>query len=401
MKHTDRNRKILHLDLDAFFCAVEEKLDPNLKGKPFAVGGSPEGRGVVASCSYSARQFGIKSAMPMRLALRKFPKLLVVHSHYRAYVGSSQQVMRILRNFTPLVEQISIDEAFLDITDLLQPAFEIAKNVQAKIEDELSLPCSIGIATNKLVAKIATNIGKSRNSGITAPKAIVEVPPGEEQLFLAPLPVNEMWGIGPKASAKLHQLGIHTIGDIVNTPEAILIKEFGKFGMDLVRHAHGRDDRQVSDEHEIKSVSNEVTFSRDVVDEKELVSTIRNLSIKVGKSLRKNKLSGHTIRLKIRWPNFETHTRQISLREPTDQDSIIIKSALHIFFEIWQEGKKVRLLGVGVDHLTQPVQQLSLLDGSYEKENRLLEAVDDLHRRYGDKIIHRGTEIQSKNGREI
>jgi len=336
MNHSDRKRKILHLDLDAFFCAVEEKLDPNLKGKPFAVGVSPEGRGVIASCSYAARQFGIKSAMPMRLALRKFPQLLVVHSHYRAYIESSQQVMRILRDLTPFVEQISIDEAFLDISDLLRPAFEIAKNVQGRIEDELSLPCSIGISTNKLVAKIATNIGKSRNSGITAPKAIVEVPSGEEEIFLAPLHVNEMWGIGPKASAKLHQLGIRTIGNIVNTPETILIKEFGKFGIDLVRRAHGIDDRPVSGEHQIKSISSEVTFSHDVVDEKELVSTIRNLSIKVGKSLRKNDLSGHTIRLKIRWPKFETHTRQISLREPTDQDSIITKSALQIFFEIWQ-----------------------------------------------------------------
>lgn len=390
-------RKIMHLDLDAFFCAVEEKLEPNLKGKAFAVGGSPENRGVVTSCSYAARQFGIKSGMPMVTALRIYPRLLVVCSHYDAYLDSSHQVMKKLQDLTPLVEQISIDEAFLDVSDLPQDTYEIASGLQKGIKDELFLPCSIGIATNKLVAKIATNIGKSRNLGKTAPMAIVEVPPGEEEIFLAHLPVNEMWGIGPKTSLRLTRLGIHTIGDIVKTPKEVLIKELGKFGTDLIKRAHGMDDRPVADDHDIKSISNEVTFFQDVGDEGELVSTIQNLSIMTARRLREEGLSGYTIKIKIRWPNFETHSRQISLQEPTDQDSIIKKYALQLFFKIWQKEEKVRLLGVGVSQLTLPVRQLSLLDKSSKKENQLLEAVDDLHRKYGNKIIRRGIEFQSRN----
>jgi DNA polymerase-4 len=387
-------RKILHLDLDAYFCAVEEKLNPDLKGKAFTVGGSPEGRGVVTSCSYAARQFGIKSAMPMKRALSIYPNLIIVHSHYDQYSMYSNRVMNILRDLTPLVEQISIDEAFLDISDLPQKPGEIALNLQKKIFEELFLPCSIGIASNKLVAKIATNLAKSRHKGVSAPMAICEVPPGEEESFLAPLPVNEMWGIGPKVTIQLQKIGIHTIGDIVGLPLDLLVKNLGKFGLTLAQHARGIDERPVMENSGLKSISNETTFFKDISDQDELINTINNLSIKMGQRLRKRKMSGFTIRLKIRWPNFETHTRQLSFEQPTDQDSIISGAAQKLFYQIWQKDMKVRLIGVGISQMTETFQQLSLLDNSFEKEQHLLTAVDNLHQRFGNNIIRRGSSIR-------
>ena len=384
-------RKILHIDLDAFFCAVEERLNPELKGKGFAVGGTPEGRGVVTSCSYAARRFGIKSAMPMIRAIRIHPELIIVHSHFEEYSKASRQVMEILRNLTPLFEQVSIDEAFLDITDLPESTRQIAVDLQAKIFHDLSLPCSIGIATNKLIAKIATNIGKTRNRGITAPMAILEVPPGEEEKFLAFLPIDEMWGIGPKTALQIKKLGIYTIGDITKISEEKLVKSFGKYGYVLAQHARGIDDRSVAEGDEIKSISSEITFYEDVNDEKELINTLLNLSVKIGYRLRKKELNCFTVRLKIRWPNFQTHTRQLTLLQPTNQDSIIIASVKTLFYQIWKKGLKVRLIGVGASELTGYFQQLSLFDHKNEKEQRLLQAVDELHQKFGEKVIYRGS----------
>jgi DNA polymerase-4 len=384
-------RKILHLDLDAFFCAVEERLNPDLKGKAFAVGGTPEGRGVVTSCSYAARRFGIRSAMPMFRAIRIYPELIIVHSHFEEYSKASRQVMEILRNLTPLFEQVSIDEAFLDVTDLPESARQIAVDLQVKIFRELSLPCSIGIATNKLSAKIATNIGKTRNKGMSAPMAILEVPPGEEEKFLAPLPIDEMLGIGPKTAEQIKKMGIFSIGDVVKIAEEKLVNNLGKFGHVLEQHARGIDDRPIAEGDEIKSISSETTFFDDVADEKELINTLLKLSVKIGYRLRKKSLSGFTVRLKIRWPNFQTHTRQLTLLQPTNQDSIIVELVKTLFYQVWKKGLKVRLIGVGVSQLTGHFQQLSLFDHKNEKEQRLLRAVDELHQKFGEKSIHRGS----------
>jgi DNA polymerase-4 len=384
-------RKILHLDLDAFFCAVEERLNPELKGKAFAVGGTPEGRGVVTSCSYAARRFGIRSAMPMFRAIRIYPELIIVHSHFEEYSKASRQVMEILRNLTPLFEQVSIDEAFLDVTDLPESARQIAVDLQVKIFRELSLPCSIGIATNKLSAKIATNIGKTRNKGMSAPMAILEVPPGEEEKFLAPLPIDEMLGIGPKTAEQIKKMGIFSIGDVVKIAEEKLVNNLGKFGHVLEQHARGIDDRPIAEGDEIKSISSETTFFDDVADEKELINTLLKLSVKIGYRLRKKSLSGFTVRLKIRWPNFQTHTRQLTLLQPTNQDSIIVELVKTLFYQVWKKGLKVRLIGVGVSQLTGHFQQLSLFDHKNEKEQRLLRAVDELHQKFGEKSIHRGS----------
>ena len=383
-------RKILHIDLDAFFCSVEEKLNPSLKGQAFAVGGPPEERGVVTSCSYAARKFGIRSAMPMIKAIKFCPALKVVGSHYAEYQAASKDVMKILKSYTPLFEQISIDEAFIDISDLVQPGFQIAREIQSRIFQELSLPCSIGVATNKLVAKIATNVGKSRNRGST-PMAIIEVKPGQEKTFLAPLPIEEMWGIGPKTALKMRRYGIMAIGDVVKKTEKEMEALLGKYGRILHQHANGIDRNPVvADDNEIKSISNELTFFMDIDNESELLSALTSLCIKVGYRLRKKQLSGSSIKLKIRWPDFETQTRQLTLSQPANQDTVIISSAKKLFYQIWKKGMKVRLIGVGISQLSPDFQQLSLLDQKDQREKHLLKAIDELHQKYGEKALMRG-----------
>jgi DNA polymerase IV len=394
-------RKILHLDLDAFFCSVEENYDPTLRGKPFIVGGHPEGRGVVASASYPARAFGIRSAMPTGRALRLCPDLLIVHGHYHAYETASEAVMEHLMAITPLVEQISIDEAFFDVSDLPQPGLEIARAVQRAIWEELALPCSVGVAANKLVAKMATDAGKHAHRGQSGPpQTILVVPPGEEAVFLAPLPVDALWGIGPKTTARLFPLGVRTIGDILRLTEAQLTKLFGKMGPELRQRAQGIDDRPVVVTHEAKSISQEVTFERDRTDGKALLNTMRHMAEQVCSHLRQDGLAGSTVRIKLRWSDFTTITRQVSLPEPTDVDGVVYAHAQLLFEQAWPPGRPVRLIGVGVSGLTDATRQLPLWETPSEKEHRLLEAIDTLRERYGSRVIQRASRLKSKDRRD-
>jgi len=383
-------RTILHLDLDAFYCAVEENRNPALRDKPFAVGGKPSERGVVASCSYAARKFGVRSAMPMSRALRLCPGLIIIPGQHRLYSEASKKVMERLRAVTFLVEQISIDEAFLDISDLNDPPERIAYGLQAGIRDELGLPSSIGIAPNKLVAKIANEVGKKAATKGKPPFALTIVPPGSEAEFLSPLPAEMLWGVGPKTSARLGELGIHTIGDIARWPEAELIRLFGENGREMAKHARGQDGRSVVTEREIKSISQEVTFSRDVRDDTSLEKTLIELSEQVGRRLRKNELAGTTVKLKIRWPDFTTLTRQVTLPSITNYDNEIAKTALELLHKIRKSGQAVRLIGVGVSGLGEPMRQLELWDTDLEKERKLQEVVDALKQKYGDNAIKRG-----------
>ena len=384
------SRTILHLDLDAFYCAVEEKQNPALRGKPFAVGGKPEERGVVSSCSYAARAFGVRSAMPMSRALRICPGLLVVPLRHRLYSEASKKVMDILHQQTGLVEQISIDEAFLDISDLPGDVKRFALGLQACIRDELGLPSSIGIAQNKLVAKIANEVGKKAAQKGQPPFALTIVPAGKEAEFLAPLPADMLWGVGPKTSARLGELGIHTIGDIARWPEDELVRLFGENGREMAKHARGQDDRPVVTEREIKSISQEVTFTRDVSDDQSLEKTLTNLSAQVGRRLRKKELAGTTVKLKIRWPDFTTLTRQVTLANPTNQDNEIANAALTLMHKIRKSGQPVRLIGVGVSGLGTPMRQLELWEAGSEKERKLQEVLDKLQEKYGASAIKRG-----------
>jgi DNA polymerase-4 len=383
-------RTILHLDLDAFFCAVEELHDPSLRGKPFAVGGLPEQRGVIASCSYAARRFGVRSAMPTSRAMRLCPGLLVISHHRGNYGEMSDKVMERLNDLSPLVEQISIDEAFVDISDLREDPQTVARRLQQRVNQELGLPCSVGVASNKLVAKIATEVGKKAAQKGEPPNAITIVPPGTEAAFLDPLPAEMLWGVGPKTAARLAELGIRTIGDIARHPAEDLSRRFGENGRDLARRARGEDESPVVTGHEAKSISQETTFARDVSDDKALAGTLRELSAQVGRRLRHAQIAGTTVRLKLRWPDFTTLTRQLTLPQPTDQDEQIYITALNLLGKVRPRGKAVRLIGVGVSGLGAPLRQLELWGARSERSRKLQQTLDDLHARFGEKSIRRG-----------
>jgi DNA polymerase-4 len=385
-------RKILHLDLDAFFCAVEENHDPALKGKPFAVGGQADRRGVVASCSYAARMHGVHSAMPMGQALRLCPDLIVVSSRHGKYGEVSKQVMALLE-VTPFIEKISIDEAFVDVTTLPESIEQVAHMLQERVNAQLQLPISIGGATNKLVAKIANDWGKAQKKGPTPPNAITIIPPGEEAGFLAPLPVQSLWGVGPKTAEKLKAIGITTIGALADAPPATLEMVFGRFGPELRDRARGIDDRPLSLEHEVKSVSNEVTFTRDLREAAQLEQTLRQLSESVGRRLRKDSLAGTTVQIKLRWADFTTITRQVTLSSATNLDQEIFENALVLFKQNWPPGKPIRLIGVGVSNLGPPMHQLELWGDDHQKQARLLSAMDELRDRFGRDIIQRARRI--------
>jgi DNA polymerase-4 len=394
-------RTIIHLDLDAFFCAVEEQHDPNLHGKPFAVGGRPESRGVVSSASYAARQFGVHSAMPMARAARLCPDLVVVTPNFAAYRAASQQVMERLHALTPLVEQISIDEAFLDVTALGAPGETLAAQLQAIIRDDLALSCSLGVASNKLLAKVATDVGKSLVRSGKMPQAICVVPPGEEAAFLAPLPAIALWGVGPKTAERLAELGMHTVGDIAAWPEADLARRFGQHGEDLARRARGIDDRPIVTERPTKSISQETTFARDVADRALLERTLCEQASSIARKLRREDLMGTTVKLKIRWPDFTTPTRQLTLLQPTDESELIAEAALRLFGQIWTSEQAVRLIGVGVSGLGSPPRQLSLWDAppaptpeQLARQQRVAAALAAIQARFGVGAVRRGSELE-------
>lgn len=384
-------RTILHVDLDAFYCSVEEIQDPELIGKPFAVGGKPNERGVVASCSYAARAMGVRSAMPMSRAVQLCRELLIVPGRHKLYGEYSESVMEKLRDLTPLVEQISIDEAFLDISDIREDPARLALDLQADIRVDLQLPSSVGIASNKLVAKIATEVGKKSSKRKNEPPfGFTVVPFREESNFLAPLPADMLWGVGPKTFARLTELGIHTIGDIANWPEKELVNLFGENGRDLWHHAQGIDNRPIVTEYETKSVSQETTFNVDVRDEQTLEKTLREQSKDVARQLRKNDLAGKTVKLKIRWSDFTTLSRQTTLPTSTDNEDEIFHAAVKLMKTVRKPNQAVRLIGVGVSGIGAPVRQLSLWDEGGEKSRKVQEVVDQLQEKYGRGTIHKG-----------
>jgi len=383
-------RKIIHFDLDAFFCSVEELRQPELRGKPFAVGGLPGQRGVISSCSYAARDKGVRSAMPSARALRLCPQLTIIKSNHKQYEMASDRVMLILGDISPLIEQVSIDEAFLDVSDLRESGEEIARTIQSTIHAKEKLPCSLGVATNKLVAKIATDFGKATHKGLEPPNAITVVAPGDERKFLAPLTVQHLWGVGPKTTSKLNLIGVKTIGDLATLPEQLLVREFGKSGVELLARAQGIDNNPVTITHEIKSISQEVTFAKDVIDRNIIYKTLGELSAKIGFGLRQKGLSARVIRIKVRWHDFTTFSRQISIRDPVNQDQVICSLSIKLLDDAWKDKQPIRLIGLAAGNLTGKSAQPGLWETAPEKEGRLLNALDQIQHKYGKKIVQKG-----------
>jgi DNA polymerase-4 len=352
---TGHPRVIIHLDLDAFFAAVEVLDNPDLAGKPVLVGGRPEERGVVASASYPARAFGIHSAMPMARVLALCPAAVILPARHRRYHEYSQQVMAALHQASPLVEQMSIDEAYLDLTDQVaawEEAVEIARQLQRGIKGGIGLSASLGVAANKLVAKVASDRNK--------PGGLTVVRPGEEASFLAPLPVRVLWGIGPATEKKLAELGVTTVADLVKLPEEELRSRFGRQGVEMVRMARGIDERPLVTEHEPKSVSQETTFNRDIADPNFLRRQAWQLSQGVSRHLKRQGTAAGTVAIKLRYHDFTTLTRQMRLSVPTDDEREIYRAALVLLRRAWQRGRPVRLLGVAARELSPPTGQLSL-----------------------------------------
>lgn len=389
-------RKILHLDLDAFFCSVEELLDPSLAGKAFAVGGNPQGRGVIASCSYAARMCGVRSAMPAGKAIALCPGLIMVHHQHHLYGEYSDRVMAILEDTSPLVEKVSVDEAFVDVSDMPQPAGSIALDLQTRVDRETGLPCSIGVASSKLVAKIANDFGKAQIRTGRAPRQITVIPPGAESAFLAPLDIQALWGVGPKTAERLRSRGIKTIGQLTGLSLVELEAHFGKNAQEVRDRSMGIDPSPIYTGQEPKSVSNETTFHDDSDDEIFLLNTLRWLSDKVGYRLRRDNLSGSVITLKLRYSDFTTLTRQKALKQPVNTDDAIFDTVKSLLEENLMPGRPVRLLGVGVSNLQEPAVQLSLFDTSQEKKPNLYHAIDDLKDKYGRDIIQRASSLKPR-----
>ncbi len=351
----DRPRAIVHLDLDAFYAAVEVLENPELEGKPVVVGGSPQGRGVVASASYAARRHGIRSAMPTARALALCPSAVILRPRFRIYSSYSRRVMAILREASPLVEQSSIDEACLDLTpqvDAWEQAIDIARGIQQRVLEEVGLSASLGVATNKLVAKVASDHDK--------PGGLTVVLPGQEAAFLAPLPVRALWGIGPVTARRLASAGITTVSQLAEAPLDVLRAHFGQHAESMARRAQGQDRRPLVTDRDPKSVSRERTFRQDLADESSLLEQLQQLSEGVSTRLRRADRVAATIGIKLRYADFTTVNRQMSLAVPTDDEDLILQASQTLFRRLWRPGRAVRLLGVAARHLSPPAGQLPL-----------------------------------------
>ncbi len=351
----ERHRAIVHLDLDAFYASVEVRENPDLDGKPVIVGGSPQGRGVVASASYPARRHGIRSAMPTARALALCPTAIVLQPRFKLYSTYSRRVMEILREECPLVEQNSIDEACLDLTDQVdewESAVELARRIQHRVSEEVGLSASLGVATNKLVAKVASDRNK--------PGGLTVVPPGEEAAFLAPLPVRALSGVGPVTARKLAAAQITTVGQLAEAPLDLLRKCFGRHAEGMARRARGMDRRPIVTEHDPRSVSRERTFSQDLLDEEALLEQLQQLSAGVSYRLKRASRVATTIGIKLRYSDFTTVGRQMSLAVPTDDEEVILTTSRTLFRRLWLKGRSVRLLGVSARQLSAPDGQLPL-----------------------------------------
>ncbi len=397
-------RAIALLDLDAFFASVEQLDHPEWRGKPVIVGGSAERRGVVSTASYEARVYGVHSAMPSWQAKRLCPQAIWTHGHYKRYQELSHQVMQIVGQETPLVEQVSIDEAFFDVSPgrfSRENPIDICRRIQARVAD-LGITCSIGLGTNKTVAKIASERQK--------PRGLTVVLPGTEASFLAPLPVRAMSGIGKATESRLQELGIRTLGQLAKQDEKRMQAIFGVSGPRMVMRAAGREDSAVSAvdaPDEIKSVSNERTFAHDLTTREELEAAIDHVSALVGTRLRKKSLAGTQVTLKLKFDIMHTHTAQRQLASPTDDEHVFGAVARELLGSLWVEGTGVRLVGVAISGFdgARP-QQLGLFEqedttdakGGRTRDLRALSvATDNIRKRFGNEALSYGRELRFRD----
>ncbi len=383
-------RKILHVDMDAFYASVEERENPALKGKPVIVGGSAQGRGVVSAANYAARKFGIHSAMPMVTALRLCPDVIRIPPRISFYVEVSQQIREIFSRYTPQIEPLSLDEAFLDVTaseKLFASAEQIARAIKQDIKSELDLVASVGLAPNKFVAKIASDINK--------PDGFVVVDEDRVQAFLDPLPVSRLWGAGKATVALFEKMGIRTIMQLRRQSKEWLLSHLGQFGNHLWQLANGMDEREVITEGQAKSISHETTFAADITNKELLTAWLLHLTEQAGSRLRRYKLKGRTVTIKIRHHDFKTLTRSHTVVDETDNTEQLWRVAQKLFADNWNGKTPVRLIGMGVSGLVRLDNQM--LQGDLfvnESVVKIDKLADSINTRFGPNTLQRG---RSKN----
>jgi len=395
-------RAILLLDLDAFFASVEQLDHPEWRGKPVIVGGDADKRGVVATASYEARTFGVHSAMPSAQARRLCPHAIWTHGHFSRYREMSNLVMDLMRNESPFLQQVSIDEAFLDVSPTRinrESPIRIAERLQDEVK-QLGVTCSIGLGISKAVAKTASEQNK--------PQGLTVVYPGTEQAFLSPLPIARMSGIGPAAQAELKKYGIATLGDVVHADEDILRRVFGINAEVMRARCAGRDTDLISKGDPAKSISNEMSFARNLTEEKDVEAALGTICDKVARRLRKNKLYAQTLTLKIRYNDLHFRTARQMLHTPTNNEFELHKYAMQLLPELWSVGTEIRLLGIATSHFVEsgePIQtslfdfdddsDSSQINESQRKKQELSKATDLVRDRFGENAVQFGHQIRT------
>ncbi len=406
----NRARTIMHVDLDAFFVAVEQARDPALRGQPVIVGGDPDGRGVVSTASYEARAFGIGSGMALATARRLCPHAVFLRGDFGAYRRVSQRFHSILRDYSPLVESAGLDEAFLDLTGC-EPIIEAqcgpippgtsapgewaraaGESIRGRVRDQLSLTASVGIASGKSLAKIASDAAK--------PDGLLAVPAGTEATFLAPRPVRDLPGLGPKAETELTRLGVRTLGQLAAMPDDRLRRLFGKWGPVLGERARGQDPTPVAGEREVaKSVSREGTFAQDIDDVSTLRASLRSYAERMGADLRRTGRRARCVTLKLRYGDFSTITRSRTLERPTLADEELYRTAAVLLDEaLARDGRAVRLIGLGASQLVDDAVQVGLFDERELPADELLRSMDRLRAKYGRRAVETGLTFFEQHG---
>lgn len=376
-----RPRAIIHCDMDAFFASVEQLRNPELRGRPVIVGGSPQSRGVVSTCSYEARKFGVRSAMPLAEAYRRCPQAVFVPPDLAAYKEISAKMHGIFYDYTPLIEPISLDEAFLDVTAsaaLFGNAAAIGRRIKERVKSELGLVVSVGIAHNMFLAKLASDLSK--------PDGFLVVDPDKVQELLDPLDIRRIWGIGEKTAERLYGMNVKTIRDLTMLDEAYLTEFFGSYCHQLYQLARGRDERTVESARQAKSIGRETTFAVDISDRDELEKCLLELTGDVARSVRREGLKAHTVTLKVKYRDFQMVTRSRTLDKPTDLEEVFFAETRRLLGTLLT--KPVRLVGVYAHNLTDGrCRQLSLFAETDEEKEKLVQTLDRIKDKYGEKII--------------